>query len=339
MEIRKLTCVGTVAAIATGLLLSNGLSAARAETDLIRFSQQFGMNYLMIHTVLDKGLIAKHAKALGIPVPKTKLYRFSGGSAIIDALISNSIDIAAGGTAPMLKVWDKTKGQVKGIMPLADMDMRLNTIDPNVKTLRDYLGDYKYKISVPSVKVSFQAVVLQMAAEKEFGDPEKLDHLTVGMRHPDVYAAMMSGKSEVKSHFGNMPYQYLEEKSGKVRTIVSSYDVFGGVSNGTTVWTTKKWKDDNPKTFLVVAKALDESVDIINSDLKAAAELYVRFTKSKYSVDEIHEMLKSGYITYTKVPKSTKVVADFLLKRGAMKTKLNSWKDAYWEYVHDLDGS
>jgi len=339
MKLSKLLRVGAVTSVAAGLLLAGVLSSARAETGEIRFSQQFGLNYLMIHTVLEKGLIAKHAKAIGIPVPKTKLYRFSGGSAIIDALISDSIDIAAGGTAPMLKVWDKTNGQIKGIMPLADMDMRLNTIDPNVKTLHDYLGDYKYKISVPSVKISFQAVVLQMAAEKAFGDPEKLDHLTVGMRHPDAFIAMMSGKSEVKSHFGNMPVQLFEEKTGKVRTIVSSYEVFGGPSNGTTVWTTKKWKDANPKTFLVVARALDESVDIINSDLKAAAGTYVRFTKSKHSVDEILEMLNSGYITYTKVPKSTKVVADFLLKSGAMKNKLNSWKDAYWEYIHDLDGS
>lgn len=51
------------------------------------------------------------------------------------------------------------------------------------------LGE-KDRIALPAVKVSFQAVMLQMAAAKEFGDANyaRLDALTVSMAHPDGLA-------------------------------------------------------------------------------------------------------------------------------------------------------
>ena len=57
----------------------------------------------------------------------------------------------------------------------------------------------KDRIAMPAVKVSIQAVTLQMAAEQEFGQGQhgRLDHLTVSMSHPDATAALLSGRSEV----------------------------------------------------------------------------------------------------------------------------------------------
>ena len=41
------------------------------------------------------------------------------------------------------------------------------------------------RISVPSVKESPQAIMLQMLAHDAFGDYQRLDALTVAMRHAD----------------------------------------------------------------------------------------------------------------------------------------------------------
>lgn len=62
--------------------------------------------------------------------------------------------------------------------------------NPNVKSLKDLTE--KDKIAVPSVKVSVQSLLLQIAAAKEFGikSYDKFDNLTVSLKNPDAYAAI-----------------------------------------------------------------------------------------------------------------------------------------------------
>jgi NitT/TauT family transport system substrate-binding protein len=59
---------------------------------------------------------------------------------------------------------------------LNSMPLYLNTINPNVKSIRDFSD--KDRIALPAVKISIQAITLQMAAEKTFGPGQhgKLDH-------------------------------------------------------------------------------------------------------------------------------------------------------------------
>ena len=69
--------------------------------------------------------------------------------------------------------------------------------DPAIKSIKDFKDNHR--IAMPAVKVSMQAIMLQMAAAKEFGDAKfnALDHLTVSMAHPDATAAMLGGQSEI----------------------------------------------------------------------------------------------------------------------------------------------
>jgi NitT/TauT family transport system substrate-binding protein len=85
-----------------------------------------------------------------------------------------------------------------------------------VKTLKDFTD--KDRIALPAVRVSMQAVILQMAAEKEFGagQQHKLDPWTVSLSHPDGLAQMMSGKSEITAHFTSAPFMY-QELGGQAR--------------------------------------------------------------------------------------------------------------------------
>ena len=88
------------------------------------------------------------------------------------------------------------------------MPLYLNTSDPNVKSIKDFTS--KDKIGLPAVKVSIQAVTLQMAAEQIFGPGQehKLDALIVSMSHPAAMAALASGA--ITAHFGAPPFQYQE---------------------------------------------------------------------------------------------------------------------------------
>ncbi len=96
------------------------------------------------------------------------------------------------------------------------MPLYLNTRNPAIKSIKDFTE--KDRIALPAVKVSMQAIMLQMAAAKEYGENNytKLDGLTVSMAHPDGVAALMSGASEITAHFTSPPFQFRELKDPKI---------------------------------------------------------------------------------------------------------------------------
>ena len=170
--------------------------AASAELPEINIAQQYGIGYLSLMVMEEQKLIEKHAKAAGVDV-KVNWAKFAGGNVMNDALLSGSLQIASGGVGPLITLWARTKGNldVKAIAALDSMPLYLNTRNPNVKTVKDFTE--KDKIALPAVKVSVQAVTLQMAAEKAFGEGQhgRLDALTVSMSHPDAQTALLSGQS------------------------------------------------------------------------------------------------------------------------------------------------
>ena len=196
------------------------------------------------------------------------------------------------------------------------MPLYLNTRNPNVKSIKDFTE--KDRIALPAVKVSIQAVTLQMAAEKAFGEGQqgKLDALTVSMSHPDAQVALLSGASEITAHFSSPPFQYQQLKRPGIRTVLSSYDVLGGPATFNVVWTTSKFRSENPKLYDAVVKALDEATAMINSDKKAAAEAYLRISKDKDTVADILAMLNDPAIVYTTTPQNVMKYVDFMAKVG-----------------------
>src|SRR5581483_3248796 len=157
----------------------------------------------------DAKLVEKHAHANGIPDLKVTWSRISGAVAMNDALLSGNLHFASGGIVAALLLWDRTKGglDVHAIGAMDSFDVWLNTRNPNVRSIRD-LTD-KSKIASAAPKLSIQALVLQMAAEKEFGrgNHTKLDPLEVTMSQPDAMIALTSGAGEIDNHMAAPPFQ------------------------------------------------------------------------------------------------------------------------------------
>ena len=327
--------------------LAIGVAAAlpaHAETDKVRFAQQFGLLYLPQQVVVDHKMVESCAKSAGLGDIKVTMHRFSGGAAVNQALLSGNVDFAAGGIGPLLKLWDKTKGRinVRAITTLSAMPLKLDTNDPRVKKLEDYVGLTDHKIATPSVKISIQAVVLQMAAAKKWGPKEayKLDDMTVSMKHPSAAAALIAGGQAVKSHFATLPTSYQEMKSGKTHVVLTSYDVLGGEHSTVALYNTEKWKTENPKLFSCVAQSFRKAMDWINQDIPRAAKLFKTFTKSKLPLEDITAMISDQKeMHYTVAPQRTMEFAKFMHSIGAIKNMPSSWKDYYWENNYDLSGS
>ena len=128
------------------------------------------MGYLQFNVMEHEKLLEKHAAALGLKDVKIAWSTFNGPDAMNNALISDSVDIVAGGMPGLVTLWARTKGtanEVKGISALSSQPFFLNTRSENIKSIAD-LKDFD-RIAVPAVKVSLQAVLLQMAAAKLHG--------------------------------------------------------------------------------------------------------------------------------------------------------------------------
>jgi NitT/TauT family transport system substrate-binding protein len=315
--------------------------ASAQETKELRIAKQFGISYLPITVMEERKLIEKHVKAAGLGDIKVEWSRLSAGAPMNDALISGSLDMASGGVGPLVTIWARTKGNlnVKGVSSINSMPLYLNSINPAVKTIK-YFTDND-RIALPAVKVSIQAVTLQMAAEKAFGEGQqnKLDHLTVSMAHPDALTALVSGKSEVTAHLGSPPFQYQELERAGMHKVFSSYDVLGGPATFNVVWTTTKFHDENPKIYAAFMAALDEATATINRDKRAAAQTYLRISKDKDSLDDIVKMLNDPAIVYTTTPNNVMKYVDFMYKVGSIKVKPASWKEMFFPSAHNLSGS
>lgn len=321
--------------LAAALCLIAG--AARAEGE-IRIAEQFGISYLPLQMMRHQNLIEEAGKRQGLDI-KVTWSRLASGNPMNDAMLSGSLDVASGGVGPLLLIWDRTKGNlnVKAISAINSMPLYLTTRNPAIKSIKDFTA--KDKIALPAVKVSVQARTLQMAAEKLLGKFDALDEFTVSMAHPDATAALMSGATEVNSHFGSPPFQYTQLADSKITRVLNSYDVLGGPTTFNLVWARDDFRTKNPKTYKAFMEALAEAVKRINADKAAAAKVYIEANNSKEDPAFILKMLNDPEIVFTLEPQNTMAYAEFMHKVGALKNKAASWKDYVFEEAAAGKGS
>jgi len=325
-------------AAAAALVLAVG--PLRAETRIVRIAKQYGISYLPLTIMQEKKLLEAEGKKLGLDLT-TEWVRFTGGPPMNEALISGNLDFASGGVGPLVTIWARTQGnlKVKGVAALNAMPLYLNSINPEVKTIKDFTD--KDRIALPAVRVSIQAVVLQIAAEKVFGKGQehKLDPLTVSLSHPDGLTQMMSGKSEITAHFTSAPFMYQELTDKRVHLVLNSYDVFGGPHTFNVVWATAKLYQGEPKLMQAFLAALYEAMKQIHDDPTGSAALWVKADKSKLEPAEAERIIKLPENNWTMTPLKTMVFADYMARVGMVPVKATGWKDMFIDAVHNLPGS
>jgi len=329
----------SLALLVTIIVLTFGPIRASAEQKEITIAKQYGLGYLQMMIMEDRQMVEKHARALGLGVDKVNWVTFRSSDVMNDALLSGSVDFVCLGLPGIAIIWSKTNGQVKAASGLNFLPLQLNTRSPNIKGIRDFTE--KDKIALPAVKVSQQAIILQMWAAKEFGDASfnRLDSLTVSMTHPDGMAALLSGGGEINNHFTSVPFGQMEMEKPGIRKLISSTEILGGPISFNVVAASTKFQQGNPKTYAAFMAALQEATDFINRDKRAAAEIYVKATKDKSGVEGILKIMNDPTIEYSLVPGNIMKIVDFMYKIGSIKTKPSSWKDMFFPNAHIMPGS
>lgn len=330
-----------ISGIAAAVLLAS-LAPASAETNEIRLARQFSMGYLQLNVMEHQKLIEKHAKALGLGDVKVSWFTFNGPTAVNEALISGNIDVGSGGVPGLLTLWARSKGtpqEVRGISALSSQPFLLNSRDPAIKTIKDFKESDR--IAVPSVRSSVQAITLQMAAAKAYGEKEfnKLDPLTVSMTPPDATIALLKGGAQITAAFSVPPFQYQQLEDSAVHTVLNSFDVMGGSHTFTAVWAPAKFRDQNPVLYKALVAALKEATEVVNKDKRAAGALWIEDSKSKLPLDMVANIVAGKQVNWTMVPENTMKYADFMSGVGTLKMKPASWKDYFFPEIYDVNGS
>lgn len=337
MRIRQ---AGQVFSIACALALAVVTNPAdlRAETT-VRLAQQRGLTYLPLILIEHGQLLEKNAADAGLGEVDVTWTRFAGGTPMNDALLSGNLDFAATGLPAFSILWDKAEQvmPIRGLTSYGTAPLYLVSRRPEVKSIEDFTD--QDRIAVPAVKASAQAIMLQMEAEKRLGSYDALDHLTVSLSHPDAMTALMSPSSEITAHFGAPPYIFHELEETGMHRVLSNYDIFGGpVSNGI-LYTTEEYHDENPKIIDALMKSLTQAIEMINTDARRAAEIYLEVSQEKATVDEIYGIITHPGMIFELTPRNTFTYASFMHRIGTLDRSPSDWKDLFFETAHGMPGS
>src|SRR5262245_6554740 len=142
---------------------------AAAQVTTIHLGKQYGLPFLPQMVMEEQKLIEKHASQRGIPLAVEWL-TMSGPGGLNDALLAGQMEFVNVAAPSLGTLWDKTFGtpqHVHGLCAVQSMPYVLCTRNAAVTTIADFTQNDR--IAVPTIKISGQAMALQMAAAKLWG--------------------------------------------------------------------------------------------------------------------------------------------------------------------------
>ncbi len=312
---------------------------ARAEVSEIRITRQPGIIYLPVVVMQHEHLVEKAGAAIGLPDLRASYTVFGGGGAATDALLSGNVDVVTTGVSNMLLLWDRTKGGVKGFASSSATPMWLISTNPAVKSLKDLTE--ADKIAVPTVKISTQAILLQMAARKLYGDDQyaHFDAMTTTLGHPDAMAALASGGTGLNGHFSGAPYEQVEAKLPGAHVIANSTEIMGGPISNAVYFGLTRFHDGNPKVVAAFLSAARAAEAFIAQHPREACAMYLEVTGEKLNVDDLTALIRGPDMFYNLVPVGTMATALHMADTHVLKTRPASWKDFFFSDVYELPGN
>jgi NitT/TauT family transport system substrate-binding protein len=317
---------------AAALMLACLAKPARAEVNEVTIAEQYGVAMLPLMVMQHDKLAEKRADAAGVPLAM-KYVSVAGPSVMNDGLVSGAVQFAAIGAPSLITLWDKTRHNVgvKAAAAITNYPLYLITRNPAVHGIKDFTA--ADKIAVPSVKISTQAIMLQIAASRTFGPAnyQQLDPLTISLAHPDAAAAFLSGNAGVNAHFSSSPFYEQEIKAPGAHLVTTNYDILGGPATALVLAANTRFRDANPKVYRAVYDALGDAIASINKDKPAAARLYLEMSGDKHSSEaDITAMIADKDYAYTLIPAKVLATAQFMAKVGTIHETPASVEDLFF---------
>jgi NitT/TauT family transport system substrate-binding protein len=329
--------------LAAALIALAALPGARAQDKpQLKVGVGFGVGFLPFHIIESQKLFERRAAEAGMADLQVGYQKFSGSSAMQDAILSGNVDIGGYGVPALLIAWDKARASTNAIFGLAGITttpLVLVTSNPQVRTLKDF--GPKDRIAMPAL-VSPQMYVLQMAAEQALGPGKHnaLRELVVALPHPEAVNALLSGGTEVDAYFSSPPFTSVVLRDPKVHRVVSSIDVFRGPSSFLVLGVTKRFAERNERLTKAIVAGLADAFAMIKAEPRQAAEIYLKAEPSKtLTAADIEALLRDPDNGFALAPHGVMAYAEFMHRQGELKTRPTKWQDVFLPLVHDQPGS
>ncbi len=236
----------------------------------LTIAEQYGIAYAPVQVMKEESLL--EAALPGVTVEWVQL---GGPTAIREGMLAGKIDVGFVGIGPMLIGVD-TGMAWKTFTALSFNEVSFITNRDDIHSLADIGPDDRIAVISPGCT---QHVLLCMAAEQQFQDPDRFDRQLVSLSHPDAMSAMLAG-GEIVLHITTPPYADLELQNG-MHKILTGQDVMGGPFTFICGVANTKLYDDNREIYDALQASMTTAMDMINADLYAAAERLA----SVYGVD------------------------------------------------------
>ncbi len=303
-----------------GILSLFLLPACGSEKDQtgIRIAEQYGIAYAPVQIMRDQKFLEKNA-----PHVQVTWEQLGNTAAIREAMISDRLDIGFMAIPPFLIGWDN------------GMDWKIATGLSSVPTalvgkkeiasLADIDSDDRIAVPQPG---SVQHILLAMACQRDFNDPQKMDNLLVTLSHPDGMNVLLAG-NEISAHFTSTPYLELELEDENLHQILDGKEAFGGDFSFIVGVTTKKFHDDQADLYQAFQTSLKEAIAFIKASPEAAAKILTNYYD--LSEAEILGYLTSDGVVYETGVKGTRHFSDFMAETNYLDKSYQAADEIFWE--------
>lgn len=312
------------------LILLALIPARASAAEQVRVGIGYGLAFLPIYICQDQKLVEKYAKALHLDV-SVSYERFGGAGPVQDALASRAVDMGPFGVAPFLTAWDRAKDekdarrQIFAVSGLTTLPFGLLDNRPNVRSIADLRASDR--IAMPTSSAP-QVYVLQMQAEKIFGDYQRFKDQVVELSPTDALTALMSGTGVATAYFASPPYTEIALKDPHIHQILGSEQAIGGKASLLILGASRAYIEAHPKIPQVIDQAIDEAARIIRDDPQRAARIYLAHEPSKaLDAADIAAVLTANHDEFGSAVEGIQAFADFMGRHGELKTPPQSWKE------------
>ena len=303
------------------------LAAPASAEEPVRIGIGFGLAFLPAYICEDAKLVEKYGKQAQLDL-KASYQRYFGAGPLQEAVGAGAIDMGPFGAAPLLTAWEKagdSSRQIFAVSGITTLPPVLLTNRANVRTLADFTSTDR--IAIPAATAP-QRYLLQMQAEKVFGQYDRLRKQVVVMPHPEAAAALMAEKGSVTGYFSSAPYSEIVLADGRIHKVLSSADVIEGKASFLIMGATKSYIAAHPGAAEAVARAMDEAAHMIRNDPHHAAEIYLLHEPSKtLDVTSLTAMIGGIRDEFGSAVYGIQAFADFMARHGELKSPPQNWKE------------
>ena len=256
----------TISVIVLSIAVIPFLLTSCGDDRKLTIAEQYGLAYAPLQIMRQQQYLENLE-----PEVEVEWVKLGNTAAIREAVLAGEVEIGVMGLPPFLIGADKGMDwKLVSGMSICPVGLVAGS---DITSIYDLKPEHKIALPQPG---SIQHILLSMASEREFGNAAEFDNSLVTMKHPDGMTALLSGA--VDAHFTSPPYIFLENDAESpdgtgYSTVLTGFDAFGGKFSFIGTMASGPFLRDNPQLLQSFLKALQQSIDFINSSPEEAASI------------------------------------------------------------------